>query len=108
MRSTSSLLRREDEDSLAELVEAGLGIFAGVLRSPSYATRIRAPLAPGLWCGACSACGTGWGCRPAGCEPAGGAHAGLRAGRRVASCGRAALAQCREAARLLPELIEEE
>ena len=101
-----SLLRREDEDNLAELVEAGLGIFAGVIQSPlrDAAPAQRSPREPGadllgLWhrmgipaigldrqVVLTPACGL------AGASPEG---------------ARAALARCREAARLLPELIEE-
>ena len=100
------LLRREDEDNLAELVEAGLGIFAGVIQSPERgATPAQAsPREPGadvlgLWhrmgiplsgldrqVVLTPACGL------AGASPA---------------AARATLARCREAAQLLPELIEE-
>jgi hypothetical protein len=100
------VLRREDEDNLAELVEADLGIFAGVIQSPERnAPRTRpSDRDPGvellgLWhrmgipAGGLDrqvvftpACGL------AGATPAG---------------ARAALARCREAARVLPELIEE-
>ena len=102
-----SLLRREEEqDELAEVVEAGLGILAGVVQIPqrSAAGAPPSPREPGaevleLWhrmgipAGGLDrqvvltpACGL------AGASPAG---------------ARAALARCREAARLLPELIEE-
>jgi hypothetical protein len=115
-----SLLQGEEEqDSLAEAVEAGLGILAGVVKAPAAAAR-----------------GSGGSSRPAG-PPAGPRQPadtgrevlglwhrmGISAqglGRQVVltpACGlagtsaaaaRAALAHCREAARLRPELIEEE
>ncbi len=102
-----SLLRGEKEqDALAEVVEAGLGILAGVVPSPER----DAPAPPGS---------------PR--EPGAGVlelwhRMGIPAGgvdRQVVltpACGlagaslagaRAVLARCREAARLLPELIEE-
>jgi hypothetical protein len=101
-----SLLRRQDEDNLAEIVEAALGIFAGVVQSPERDSALaqRSPRDPGaellgLWhrmgtpargldrqVVLTPACGL------AGASPAG---------------ARATLAACREAARLLPELIEE-
>jgi Cobalamin-independent synthase, Catalytic domain len=100
-----SLLRREDEDNLAELVEAGLGIFAGVIQSPlrDAATTPGSPRDPGadvlgLW--------HRMGIPPGGLDrqvvltPACGL-AGVSP-----AAARAALARCREAARLLPELIE--
>src|SRR6202050_3634260 len=100
------LLRREDEDNLAELVEADLGIFAGVIQSPLRDAPLTQPSPRdpgadvlGLWhrrgiplrgldrqVGLPPACGL------AGASPA---------------AARATLARCREAARLLPELIEE-
>jgi methionine synthase II (cobalamin-independent) len=102
-----SLLRSEEEqDELAEVVEAGLGILAGVVQIPGRSAA---------------------GASPSAREPAervlelwhrmGIAAGGLE--RQVVltpACGladasqdgaRAALARCREAARLLPELIEE-
>ena len=101
-----SLLRREDEDNLAEFVEAGLGIFAGVIQSPlrDAAPTPGSPRDPGadvlgLW--------HRMGIPAAGLDrqvvltPACGL-AGASPG-----AARAALARCREAARLLPELIEE-
>jgi methionine synthase II (cobalamin-independent) len=102
-----SLLRREDEDGLAEVAEAGLGILAGAsttmvkreLPAASAAPRDTAARVIELWhrIGLANpalaeqvvitpACGL------AGESPAG---------------ARAALASCREAARILPELIEE-
>jgi hypothetical protein len=101
-----SLLRREDEDNLAELVEAGLGIFAGVIQSPlrDAAPAQRSPREPGadllgLWhrmgipaAGLDRQVVLTPACGLAGASPEG---------------ARAALARCREAARLLPELIEE-
>jgi Cobalamin-independent synthase, Catalytic domain len=102
-----SLLRGEEtQDALAEVVEAGLGILAGVVPSPERDAPgpSRSPREPGagvleLW----HRMGI-----PAGgldrqvvltpaCGLAGASLAGARA----------ALARCREAARLLPELIEE-
>jgi Cobalamin-independent synthase, Catalytic domain len=102
-----SLLQSEaEQDALAEVVEAGLGILAGVVSSPERTAPgpSRSPREPGagvleLW----HRMGI-----PAGrvdrqvvltpaCGLAGASLAGARA----------ALARCREAARLLPELIEE-
>jgi hypothetical protein len=100
------LLRREDEDNLAELVEADLGIFAGVIQSPLRDAPLtqRSPRDPGadvlgLW--------HRMGIPPGGLDrqvvltPA----CGLAGASPAAA--RATLARCREAARLLPELIEE-
>jgi len=102
-----SLLHREEEqDELAEVVEAGLGVLAGVVEIPqrSAAGASPAPREPGLrvlelW----HRMGITAGgldrqvvLTPA-CGLAGASQAGARA----------ALARCREAARLLPELIEE-
>lgn len=112
-----SLLRQREEDSLAEVAEAGLGILAGVVpttpdnraergggwRLPE--PRVTAGRVVDLWRR------MGW---PV---PAGAGRAAIA--RQVVltpACGlagappgyaRAALAHCREAARLLPELIEE-
>jgi Cobalamin-independent synthase, Catalytic domain len=100
-----SLLRREDEDNLAELVEADLGIFAGALQNlegeaaPTLrSSRDTGAELLGLW--------HRMGIRPDGlarqvvltpaCGLAGASPAAARA----------TLARCREAARLLPELIE--
>ena len=100
------LLRREDEDNLAELVEADLGIFAGVIQSPLRDAPLtqRSPRDPGadvlgLW--------HRMGIPPGGLDrqvvltPA----CGLAGASPAAA--RATLARCREAARLLPELIDE-
>jgi Cobalamin-independent synthase, Catalytic domain len=102
----SLLSGEEAQDALAEVVEAGLGILAGVVPSPERDAPgpSRPPREPGaemleLW----HRMGI-----PAGgldrqvvltpaCGLAGASLAGARA----------ALARCREAARLLPELIEE-
>jgi hypothetical protein len=103
----TGLLRREDEEEgLPEIVEAGLGILAGVLHSPQpdASGPTRSPHESGagvleLW----HRMGI-----PAGgvdrqvvltpaCGLAGASMAGARA----------ALARCREVARVLPELIEE-
>jgi len=111
-----SLLRRDEEDGLAEIVEAGLGILAGAVpaTAPGAAERggpqLPEPSATArrvveLW-------------RRMGWPVASGAGRGGVAGQMVLTpvCGlagaspayaRAALAHCREAARLLPELIEE-
>jgi hypothetical protein len=110
-----SLLRREEQDGLAEAVEAGLGILAGVVpATPGGAERGGARLPdPGatarrvveLW-------------RRMGWPAAPGAGRADVAGQVVLTpaCGlagappgyaRAVLAHCRDAARLLPELIEE-
>jgi len=103
-----SLLRRDEEDGLAETAEAGLGILAGAARStePERGDR-RSPPSPrdtaagviALWhrmglpaakladqVVITPACGL------AGASPAG---------------ARAALARCREAAMIMPELAEE-
>ena len=111
-----SLLRRDEEDGLAEIVEAGLGILAGAVpaTAPRSAerdgARLPEPAATArrvveLW-------------RRMGWPAASGAGRSDVAGQVVLTpaCGlagaspgyaRAALAHCREAARLLPELIEE-
>jgi len=101
-----SLLRRGEEEGLAEVVEAGLGVLAGVLQIPERS-------APGGWppAGELASDVIGlWhrmGIPPAGLDrqvvlaPACGLAGTSPAG------ARAALARCREAARLLPELIEE-
>ena len=63
-----SLLRRDEEDGLAEIVEAGLGILAGAVpaTAPGYgrtrrraAARTRARRRAGWW-----SCGAGWAGRP--------------------------------------------
>jgi hypothetical protein len=102
----AGLLRREDEDNLAEVVEAGLGIFAGVVQSleRDAAPTRRSPRDLG---GGLLALWHRMGIPPAGlagqvvltpaCGLAGASPAAARA----------TLARCREAARLLPELIEE-
>ena len=110
-----SLLRREEEDGLAEAVEAGLGALVGAVpAAPDNAERGRArPPDPGatarrvveLW-------------QRMGWPAASGAGRAAVAGQVVLTpaCGlagaspgyaRAVLAHCRDAARLLPELIEE-
>ena len=112
-----SRLRRGEEDSLAEVAEAGLGILAGVIPATPQPTaeragtwglpepRVSAARVTGLW----REMGwpTGSGAGPAGV----GAQVVL-----TPACGlagsppgyaRAALAHCRQAAALLPELIEE-
>jgi Cobalamin-independent synthase, Catalytic domain len=122
------VLARSEEDGLAEAVEAGLGIVAGVIPAtaapgvpePPAADRVAREVT-GLWQR------MGW---PAARNGAAGlvkgegeAGGGQVPGGVVAqvvlapACGmtgaspgyaRAAMARCREAARLLPELIEEE
>jgi hypothetical protein len=110
------LLRQEEEDGLAEAVEAGLGILAGAVpaTAPDTAERgstglpdpsVTARRVVDLWRR------MGWPAGP-GAGPAGAAAQVVitpACGLAGASPGyaRAALAQCREAARLLPELIEE-
>ena len=111
-----SLLRRGEEDGLAEVAEAGLGILAGVVpATPEIPAergagrlpepRVTAARVVGLWrkMGWPASSGTG---------PAGAAAQVVL----TPACGlagappgyaRAALAHCREAAALLPELIEE-
>jgi methionine synthase II (cobalamin-independent) len=102
-----SLLRRDEEDGLAETVESGLGILAGVMK-----TSVKRDLPPGS------------------AAPRDAAAAVIELWRRIGlpdrtlaeqvvitpACGlagespagaRDALARCREAARILPELIEE-
>jgi hypothetical protein len=111
------LLRREEEDGLAGAVEAGLGILAGVVPATAPDTARPAGAGPlpepgvtarrvvALW-------------RRMGWPAAPGAGRDGAAGQIVLTpaCGlagaspgyaRAALAHCREAARLLPELMEE-
>ena len=112
-----SLLRRGEEDGLAEVAEAGLGILASVVpATPAPAAerasagrlpepRVTAARVVELWRA------MGWPTR-SGTGPAGVAGQVVL----TPACGlagappgyaRAALAQCREAAALLPELIEE-
>jgi hypothetical protein len=100
------LLGRREEDGLAELAEAGLGILAGVLEVPERdaAAPPGPPAGPGadllgLWhrmgipaAGLDRQVVLTPACGLAGAPPA---------------AARAVLARCREAARLLPELIEE-
>ena len=110
-----SKLGRTGEDGLAEAVEAGLGILAGVIPATGTAAAPQPPPAgeaaravTGLWRR------MGWPAARNG--PAG--PDGVAAQVVLApACGmagatpgyaRAAMARCREAARLLPELIEEE
>ena len=112
-------LRREDEEGLAEAVEAGLGIFAGVVAPLGHAERAGAGEPPSpreaagrvieLWrrMGWPGSGGAGASAGPA--SIAGQVVLTPACGLAGASPGyaRAALARCREAARLLPELIEE-
>lgn len=101
-----SLLRAQDEDPLAETVEAGLGILAGVaaIPQPSAAGPPGSPREAG------SAVIDVWHRmgipartlnRQVVLTPACGLAAASLAG------ARSVLARCREAARLLPELVEE-
>jgi Cobalamin-independent synthase, Catalytic domain len=103
-----SLLRPggRDEDELGEAVEAGLGILAGVVQIPERSVSSPPGPARGILAGVTDV----WhrlGIPPAGLDrqvvltPACGLAGTSPAG------ARAALARCREAARLLPELIEE-
>jgi hypothetical protein len=100
------LQREEEQDALAEVVEAGLGILAGVVQIPQRSASAAPPSTrePGAevlerW--------HRMGIPAAGLDrqvvltPACGLAGASLAG------ARAALARCREAARLLPELIEE-
>jgi len=111
-----SLLRRDEEDGVAESVEAGLGILAGAVPAiaPSPAERdgarppepaVTARRVVDLWhrmgWPATSGAGRDDVARQVVLTPACGL-AGASPG-----YARAALAHCREAARLLPELIEE-
>jgi hypothetical protein len=111
-----SLLRRDEEDGLAEIVEAGLGILAGAIpaTAPRSAERdgarppepaVTARRVVDLWrrmgWPAASGAGRDDVARQVLLTPACGL-AGASPG-----YARAALAHCREAARLLPELIEE-
>jgi Cobalamin-independent synthase, Catalytic domain len=111
-----SLLRRDEEDGLAEAVEAGLGILAGAVpaTAPDTAERgggrlpdpgVTARRVVDLW-------------RRMGWPAASGAGRAVTGEQVVLTpaCGlagappgyaRAVLGHCREAARLLPELIEE-
>jgi methionine synthase II (cobalamin-independent) len=103
-----SLLRREDEDGLAETAEAGLGILAGATtatepergsRAGSHVQRDTAAAVIALWrrMGLPAARLT----EQVVITPACGLAAASPAG------ARAALARCREAAKIMPELIEE-
>jgi len=97
-----SLLRREDEDPLAEAAEAGTGIFAGTVQASDSERAVASELAKrviDLW-------------RRLGLPPARCAEQvviGPACGLAGASPGRAAevLAACHEAGRILPEMIEE-
>jgi hypothetical protein len=116
-----SKLGPAEEDALAEAVEAGLGILAGVIPATgSVAPELppasqAAQVATGLWQR------MGWPVArngPGGPVKGEGEAGGVTAqvvltpacGMAGATRGyaRAAMARCREAARLLPELIEEE
>ncbi|HUZ36925.1 MAG TPA: methionine synthase, partial [Streptosporangiaceae bacterium] len=112
-----SLLRRGESEDLAEAVEAGLAVMAGVVPATPTHSAERAATGPlpgpaetarrvvTLWSR------MGWPAAPA-AGPAGAAAQAVI----TPACGlagappgyaREALAHCREAARLLPELIEE-
>jgi methionine synthase II (cobalamin-independent) len=101
------LLRRGEEDALAEAVEGGLGVLAGVVGGDEIRSHERRPPDPAdaarrirtLWqrIGQPPAAATGAvvitpSCGLAGATPA---------------AARQILARCRDAARILPELIEE-
>jgi methionine synthase II (cobalamin-independent) len=101
-----SLLRRDEEDGLAEVVEAGLGVLAGATgtgtgRPPGRppAPRDVAQRVRELWhrIGQPPAAATASVVITPSCGLAGTTPAGARQ----------ILARCREAARILPELIEE-
>jgi len=102
-----SLLHSEEEQGeLAEVVEAGLGILAGVAQTPGRSApgASPSPREPGarvleLWHR--MGIPVGGLDRQVVLTPGGGLAGTSLAG------ARAALARCREAARLLPELIEE-
>ena len=108
-------LGRAEEDGLAEAVEAGLGLFAGVIAAtgtpgaaePPPARQV-AQVVTALWQR------MGWPVARDQAARAGGVAAQVvltpACGMAGATPGyaRAAMARCREAARLLPELIEEE
>jgi hypothetical protein len=103
------LLRREDEDGLAEAVESGLGLLTGVIAFDAIRPRGSGP--PPDPADAARRIAALW--RRIGLRPAA-AAAGVVI---TPSCGlagatpaeaRQTLAWCGEAARILPELIEEE
>ena len=109
------VLARTGEDGLAEAVEAGLGIVAGVIPATGTAGAPEPPPAQqaarvvtALWQR------MGWPAARDGSAGPGGAAAQVvlapACGMAGATPGyaRMAMARCREAARLLPELIEEE
>ena len=116
-----SQLRRGEEDGVAEAAEAGLGLLTGAVPAvpgrppegagrraePGRRARAAAAARPGRPRSGLSGCGGGWGCRwrpapeQAVITPACGL-AGVSPDQ-----ARAALTRCREAASMLPELIEE-
>jgi hypothetical protein len=108
------VMARAEEDGLAEAVEAGLGIFAGAVPATGTASAPEPPAArqaagvvTALWRR------MGWPVAAGGAAGAAGMTAQVvltpACGMAGAAPGyaRAAMASCREAARLLPELIEE-
>jgi hypothetical protein len=110
-----STMEQTAQDGLAEAVEAGLGIVAGVIPATGTAAAPEPPAAEqaarvvtALWRR------MGWPVARDGSAGAGGVAAQVvlapACGMAGAAPGyaRAAMARCREAARLLPELIEEE
>jgi hypothetical protein len=110
-----STVEQTAQDGLAEAVEAGLGIVAGVIPATGTAAAPEPPAAEqaarvvtALWRR------MGWPVARDGSAGAGGVAAQVvlapACGMAGAAPGyaRAAMARCREAARLLPELIEEE
>ncbi len=110
-----STMEQTAQDGLAEAVEAGLGIVAGVIPATGTAAAPEPPAAEqaarvvtALWRR------MGWPVARDGSAGAGGvaAQVGLAPACGMAGAApgyaRAAMARCREAARLLPELIEEE
>lgn len=97
-----SQLRREDEDAFAEAADSGTGIFAGTVQVTDSERTIGSQLAQrvvGLW--------RRLGLTPARCAEQ--VVIGPACGLAGASPQRAAevLAACREAGRILPEMIEE-
>jgi hypothetical protein len=102
------LLRREDEDGLAEAVESGLGLLPGVIAFDGIRQRGSGPPDPA---DAARRISTLW--RRIGLPPAAATASVVI----TPSCGlagatpagaRQTLAWCAKAARILPELIEEE
>ena len=90
---------------MAEAAEAGMGLLTGAI--PAVPRPVSPAGAGGRRPSGCSGCGSGSGLPLATAADQAVITPGLRAGRRVPGPGRAALTRCREAAAMLPELIEE-